>query len=63
MFTNSFFWLYLNHDCDVCNKFDETCGIFVGLEKKPDPVNRNKEVCEMYIMTYVKDKTLLGTGG
>lgn len=55
MFTNSFFWLYLNHDCDVCNKFDETCGIFVGLEKKPDPVNRNKEVCEMYIVTYVKD--------
>lgn len=31
--------------------------------KKPVPLNRNKEVCEMYIMTYVKDKTLLGTGG
>lgn len=32
-------------------------------KKKPDPVNRNKEVCEMYIVTYVKDKTLFGTGG
>lgn len=31
--------------------------------KKPVPLNRNKEVCEMYIVTYVKDKTLLGTGG
>lgn len=32
----------------------------MGLEKKPDPVNRNKEVCEMYIVTYVKDKTFIG---
>lgn len=33
-FTNLyFFWLYLNHDCDVCNLFDETCELLVGLEK------------------------------
>lgn len=35
----------------------------MALGKNLFPVNRNKEVCEMYIMTYVKDKTLLGTGG
>lgn len=35
----------------------------MALEKNLFSVNRNKEVCEMYIMTYVKDKTLLGTGG
>lgn len=36
---------------------------YLSVWKKTCSLNRNKEVCEMYIVTYVKDKTLLGTGG